>query len=96
MSSKPSPLGVRELKAVVAKCARLEVEYEELGDRITADTTRYKAVERELAESKRDIIKKVEGMDCASNGNWGWEARFSWMLMEFERQSASPSPTEHP
>lgn len=82
MSSKPSQNGVDDLRLLLA-------ERKSLGDQILSIRSQVEQLER-LEERQRivsrDIIKKLEDMDCKADGNAGWEGRMVWMLTELMTQ----------
>ena len=82
MSSLPSPAGATEIIVLIR-------EIEE-ANRDIAEATRYVRTLRDskelLGQLKRELRKKLEAMDCESAGNYGWDARFGWLLGEVIRQ----------
>lgn len=87
MSSKPSPESVAELRKQIAAYSEAEEQRQIL-------TKRYNEIGQQLAEaagqaatSRLAIAKLVEGMDCDSASNFGWEGRFTWMMRELYEQT---------
>jgi hypothetical protein len=88
MSGKPSPDGVSELR-------RLAFNYRIYSDRAAALAQSIQQQKRELADVAEArngahdlLIEKLQEMDCASQGNFGWKERVAWMLGEFAAQVA--------
>lgn len=93
MSSSPDSSAVRELRKTVKEFRRLGGEIDFLQSTISSVDSKLKlALERRRVFHER-IIKLLEEMDCAANGNHGWHERIAWMLGEFDQQaSAVDSP----
>lgn len=88
MSGRPSPEGTEALLAM------LEVEEAQLAEVAEARAqeaalrraaARLDKAEKDLCETTRVIGKMLEGMDCTSVGNWGFEGRMGWLLLEMRR-----------
>jgi hypothetical protein len=85
MSSEPTPEKVKELRTALHDyrrlCKRL-AELKEAADKI-------EQVEYQARQLHRDMLKMLEGMDVASNGNMGWESRVIWFLCDLDAQSST-------
>ena len=87
MSSLPSQEGVKVLREAAAEFARRGDEAERLHAQIKALTERLDHVLEVKNAAHRNIIEQLKKMDCASNGNYGWEGRIAWMLGEMAVQA---------
>ena len=82
MSSKPDSENVSNLRRLI-RLRRSVVEGIKTARAAASKLERLTEEEREIS---REILKAVEGMDCKSDGNAGWEGRFVWMLDELLHQ----------
>jgi hypothetical protein len=87
MSSKPSHDGVAFLRERAAafrenddKLHRLIAQRDQLNRDIELLTN-------ERSAAFKDMHQQLTKMDCASNGNTGWEHRVAWMLGELVTQA---------
>lgn len=87
MSGLPSAQGVRELRNLLKSQRRLSEEVERLREEVESKSRRMRVASTELNSVSMSIIKQLQNMDCAANGNCGWENRICWMLAELEQQA---------
>lgn len=78
MSSLPSPNGMKKLRDLIHEhktlCGELAVA------RVAA--SKIEALEERMRKAQREVVETLDGMDCKSDGNAGWERRIMWMLTE--------------
>lgn len=86
MSGKPYPAGVSEVVALLDQITTLGDEIEEL----TPKAIRLDAASVERGAKQVALRKLLVEMDVAAEqrGNFGWEARLAWFLLEMHRQVA--------
>lgn len=78
MSSLPDSAGVKKLRGLIR-------QYRGLMSELTAAravAAKIESLDEEVRKTHREVLKVLEGMDCKSAGNAGWEQRITWMLME--------------
>lgn len=104
MSGKPSPAGAAKLLELLERADGLLVEVErsrkeEKAQREALQITveiRTRA-EEALATTTKAIGALLTEMDCASVGNWGFEGRMGWLMLELRRRIvAGCQPKAHP
>lgn len=89
MSGKPSPMGAKELLAMMEKVDPMLHEVEEAKKQVAALRGAEERLEKAtiaLTETTRAIGKALEDMDCSSVGNWGFEGRMGWLMLELRRR----------
>lgn len=89
MSGLPSMRGVRRLKVIARNYRELCEELYSLSTRIRIDSKRHNEVESLARLAQRALVDQLSAMDCAQNGNYGWEYRICSMLGEFAIQTPS-------
>lgn len=82
VSSKPSREGVTQLRCLLSDYRKLSAELAT----VRREAAKLQHLEARAVESHQQIIKQLEGMDCKSDGNGGWEQRAIWMLCELQSQ----------
>jgi hypothetical protein len=88
MSSSPSPEGAQKLLALLEKEEGLLVELEAARVEEAAlnrAVIRRKSAETFLYATTKEIGALLDSMDCSSAGNWGFEGRMGWLLMEMRK-----------
>jgi hypothetical protein len=86
MSSVPTPSKVTDLRYDAKLYRQLQREIGDLETKINSAQGRLTQAKIELRQAQEAIIKNLEGMDCAAQGNAGWRERICNMLAEFENQ----------
>ena len=89
MSGYPNPEDIAELRLSVEKLHALQMERTDLIPIIIKHQNRLKDIEHESAEAHNKIVGKMQKMDVASQGNYGWTNRFVSFLIEFNKQIRS-------
>ena len=87
MSGLPSVEGVAEIYELIAKEVSLEDEIAILHKTLSDGSARLKLAQEQYAAVTRSITDKMERMDVASHGNFGWQRRLAWFLAEFYRHN---------
>jgi hypothetical protein len=82
MSSLPSKDGVANLRVLLRRQRHILMEL----DKAKKEAAKVESLQEEASSAHREIIKVIEGMDCASSGNYGWESRVIWILDELDKQ----------
>ena len=87
MSGKPHPDGVKRVRELLDSEARLREEAARLERTIKESKKRLEAVDGEYGRACSERTKLMAQMDLTSSGNFGYEERMSWFLVELVRQT---------
>ncbi len=82
MSSLPSPDGATD---VIVLVRGIDVANKEIAE-VQLLLGRLRGAKERRDSLQRALRKQLEDMDCDSIGNYGWDARFGWLLGEVVRQ----------
>lgn len=93
MSRSLSPNGVVRLRELAMRHRSLHDELQTLSERIKLMVKRSNEASDQYKDAHRQLIAQLEGMDCKSNGNYGWDERIAWMLGELVAQSPDTKRT---
>lgn len=87
MSGKPN---YPEITALLLHIQRINALGDSIGSRSKVILDEEKARAAEM-EERGDLLQKckklIEGMDVESQGNYGFEGRYHWFLLELTRQA---------
>lgn len=86
MSSKPSPEGVALFRQAWEKMHRATGRLRELNKQIEAAKEEAVSLQLQYEDSKKELFTLMQGMDVQSNGNFGYESRFAWFMVELMSQ----------
>lgn len=92
MSGRPSPDGVKRVRDLLDAEARLSSEANRLKEMIANATKRLDQVNHEHGLSCRERTKLMAQMSLTSSGEFGYEERMSWFLIELVRQTKEAAP----
>jgi hypothetical protein len=92
MSGKPYPDGVKRVRELLNDEARLRDEAARLKRSIEEAKKRLETVDGEYGRACSERTKLMAQMDLTSSGNYGYEQRMSWFLVELVRQTKEAAP----
>ncbi len=88
MSGKPNPNQIGELRQAAALVREQDIEAARLQAVIAESQKKLEAVKESRGRNAEQVVKLLTVMDCASSGNFGWEARIVWLMAELTEQAA--------
>jgi hypothetical protein len=87
MSGQPDIQTVRRLRFLATERSRLENEIRIAEGQIREASLRLKKCQEDYVVTKREMLKLLEDMDCASRGNGGWENRITLLLSQLVEEA---------
>lgn len=82
MSRKPSPDGVKQVRDLLNKQKKtLNIQ------QLRSDVKLLSQLEAEAYGNQREILSMIECMDVGIHGNFGWESRMMWFLLELNKET---------
>lgn len=86
MAGNLSHESVARLKETVSRFRSLSREVRVLEQSIKKQSAAMRVLEPKRNAAHAEVLKLLHEMDCASNGNFGWESRITWMLAELTKR----------
>lgn len=96
MSRGPYPEGVTKIIDLTLRVGELKIKGDALAATLKTDENNLRSINEERQEKQRELKELLGSMDVESTGNYGWEARFGWLIAEVIRQSRAPVPETIP
>lgn len=87
MSGKPSIEGVQQTRETVYLIRKAQSRLAQVNTQIGVLRLEETKLTKQLQEFEGLLLKGIEAMDLRSPGNFGFENRFVWFLLEQERQN---------
>lgn len=93
MSSKPSLEGAAELATIIRELRTASDTLNDQRQALARATARIRELEELVGRKTEAMDALFDKMDCSADGNFGFAARRSWLMVELVRQlDASKGP----
>jgi len=86
MSGKPYPEGVAEFKEAWTAMSNAALRANVLAIEVAARNKEIAELNEVYASNKKKLFTLMKDMDIASDGNFGYEGRMTWFLVELHKQ----------
>jgi hypothetical protein len=94
MSSLPYPGSVAEFKTALDVMSEAAQEISRLTRSIQEINKQMEVMQATYAAARKKVFDLMTKMDVASNGNYGYENRMAWFLVELHRQMNDKKPLD--